>query len=39
MDNASGLQTGTSYGSQFILSALRPDDNYSVSDFDTQTFD
>jgi hypothetical protein len=33
-DNASGLQTGDSYGSQFILNPLRPDDNYSVSDFD-----
>lgn len=33
-DNASGLQTGTSYGSQFILNALRPEDNYAVSDFD-----
>lgn len=36
MDNASGLQTGGSYGSQFILNPLRPDDNYSVSDFDTR---
>ncbi len=36
MDNASGLQSGTSYGSQFILNALRPDDNRSVSDFDTK---
>ncbi len=35
-DNASGLQTGTSYGSQFILNALRPDDNYSYSDFDAR---
>ncbi|MFV0388427.1 MAG: carboxypeptidase regulatory-like domain-containing protein [Pyrinomonadaceae bacterium] len=34
LDNASGLQTGGSYGSQFILNALRPDDNYSYSDFD-----
>ena len=34
-DSASGLQTGASYGSQFILNPLRPDDNYSVSDFDT----
>ena len=33
-DNASGLQTGDSYGSQFILNPLRPDDNYAVSDFD-----
>jgi hypothetical protein len=36
MDNASGLRTGGSYGSQFILNSLRPDDNYSVSDFDTK---
>ena len=35
MDNASGLQTGGSYGSQFILNPLRPDDNYAVSDFDS----
>jgi hypothetical protein len=35
-DNASGLQTGDSYGSQFILNPLRPDDNYAVSDFDTR---
>ena len=33
-DSASGLQTGASYGSQFILNPLRPQDNYSVSDFD-----
>ena len=33
-DSASGLQTGTSYGSQFILNPLRPDDNYALSDFD-----
>ena len=36
MDNASGLQTGGSYGSQFILNPLRPDDQYSISDFDTK---
>ncbi|MEZ5429239.1 MAG: TonB-dependent receptor [Pyrinomonadaceae bacterium] len=36
MDNASGLQTGGSYGSQFILNPLRPDDNRSVSDFDAK---
>ena len=36
MDNASGLQTGTSYGSQFVLNALRPEDNYAVSDFDVR---
>jgi hypothetical protein len=35
-DNASGLQTGTSYGSQFILNALRPEDNYAPSDFDVR---
>jgi hypothetical protein len=35
-DNASGLQTGGSYGSQFILNSLRPDDNYAYSDFDTR---
>jgi len=34
MDNSSGLQTGGFYGSPFILNPLRPDDNYSVSDFD-----
>lgn len=34
-DNASGLQTGDSFGSQFILNALRIDDNYAISDFDT----
>jgi hypothetical protein len=35
-DNASGLQTGTSYGSQFVLNPLRPQDNYSFSDFDVR---
>lgn len=35
-DNASGLQTGGSYGSQFILNPLRPDDNYAFSDFDAR---
>ena len=35
-DNASGLQTGDSYGSQFILNPLRPNDNYAVSDFDAR---
>ncbi len=34
MDNSSGLQTGHSYRSPFVLNSLRPDDNYSVSDFD-----
>lgn len=36
IDNASGLQTGGSYGTQFVLNALRPEDNRSVSDFDTR---
>lgn len=36
LDNASGLQTGSNYGSQFILNALRPEDNYAISDFDTR---
>jgi hypothetical protein len=35
MDNVSGLQTDGSYGGQFLLNPLRPDDNYSLSDFDT----
>ncbi|NNE99729.1 MAG: hypothetical protein HKN25_11980, partial [Pyrinomonadaceae bacterium] len=35
-DNASGLQNGSSYGSQFILNPLRPDDNYAFSDFDAR---
>ena len=30
------FQTGASYGSQFILNPLRPDDNYSLSDFDAK---
>ncbi len=34
MDNASGLQTSGTYGTQFILNSLRPDDSYAVSDFD-----
>lgn len=33
-DDASGLQTGGSYASQFILNPLRQRDNYSYSDFD-----
>ncbi|HLA96616.1 MAG TPA: TonB-dependent receptor, partial [Pyrinomonadaceae bacterium] len=36
MDNVSGLQTDGSYAGQFLLNPLRPDDNYSVSDFDTK---
>jgi hypothetical protein len=35
-DDASGLQTGGSYGSQFILNPLRQEDNYAVSDFDAR---
>jgi len=35
-DSVSGLQTGGSYGSQFLLNPLRPEDNYSYSDFDTR---
>jgi hypothetical protein len=34
IDNASGLQTSTSYGAGFIENAIRPDDNKAVSDFD-----
>jgi hypothetical protein len=33
-DNASGLQNDASWGTSFVLNALRPDDNYSNSDFD-----
>jgi hypothetical protein len=36
MDDASGLQTSGAYGSAFILNALRQQDSYSVSDFDTR---
>ena len=36
MDDVSGLQTGTSYGSQFLLNPLRQQDSYSYSDFDTR---
>ena len=36
LDNASGLQNGGSYGSQFILNPLRPQDNRSFSDFDAR---
>lgn len=36
LDSASGLQTGASFGSQFILNPLRPRDNYSVSDFNSK---
>jgi hypothetical protein len=34
LDNASGLQTSGTYGSAFILNAIRPNDNYANSDFD-----
>jgi Carboxypeptidase regulatory-like domain len=34
MDDASGLQTGSLFGSTFILNPLRPEDNRAVSDFD-----
>lgn len=34
MDDASGLQTATSYGAAFIQNPLRQQDNYAVSDFD-----
>jgi hypothetical protein len=36
IDNASGLQSSGTYGAAFILNPLRPDDNRSVSDFDTR---
>lgn len=36
MDDASGLQTSSAYGSAFILNAIRQQDSYSVSDFDTR---
>ncbi len=35
-DDVSGLQTGGSYGSQFLLNPLRPEDQYAFSDFDTR---
>jgi hypothetical protein len=34
MDDASGLQTGGTFGSAFILNAIRQEDARSVSDFD-----
>jgi hypothetical protein len=34
LDNASGLQNSTSYGTAFIVNALFPDQNYATSDFD-----
>ncbi len=36
MDDASGLQRSGSYGAAFILNSLRPQDSYSLSDFDTR---
>ncbi|MBC8031240.1 MAG: carboxypeptidase regulatory-like domain-containing protein [Pyrinomonadaceae bacterium] len=36
LDNASGLQASTSYGTAFIVNALDPDSNYASSDFDTR---
>lgn len=35
-DSVSGLQTDGSFGGQFLLNPLRPEDNYAVSDFDTK---
>ncbi|HEY3128306.1 MAG TPA: TonB-dependent receptor [Acidobacteriota bacterium] len=34
IDTASGLETGGTYGSPFILNPLRPHDNRGLSDFD-----
>jgi hypothetical protein len=36
LDNASGLQNSTSYGTAFIVNALTPDQNYASSDFDAR---
>jgi hypothetical protein len=36
LDNASGLQNSTSYGTAFIVNALNPDQNYGSSDFDAR---
>ncbi|HEV7744068.1 MAG TPA: TonB-dependent receptor [Pyrinomonadaceae bacterium] len=36
LDNASGLQASTSFGTAFIVNALDPDANYASSDFDTR---
>jgi len=36
LDNASGLQNSTSYGTAFIVNALSPDTNYATSDFDSE---
>ncbi|HEY0004852.1 MAG TPA: carboxypeptidase-like regulatory domain-containing protein [Pyrinomonadaceae bacterium] len=36
LDNASGLQSASSYGSAFIVNALNPDLQYASSDFDAR---
>jgi hypothetical protein len=36
LDNASGLQASTSYGTAFIVNALDVDQNYASSDFDAR---
>jgi Carboxypeptidase regulatory-like domain len=36
LDNASGLQNSSSYGTAFIVNALFPDQNYASSDFDAR---
>jgi hypothetical protein len=36
LDNASGLQASTAYGSAFIVNPLDPDSNYASSDFDVR---
>jgi hypothetical protein len=36
LDNASGLQSSTSYGTAFIVNALFPNQNYATSDFDAR---
>ena len=36
LDNASGLQNSTSYGTAFIVNSLSPDANYANSDFDAR---
>ncbi len=36
MDDVSGLQTSGSFGGQFLLNPLRPEDSYALSDFDSR---
>lgn len=36
MDDASGLQNATTFGSAFILNPIRQQDSYAVSDFDVR---